>query len=78
MDKRGHVSSFRVRGWGVHWHVRRGHDQMEIPQHRHWDADGRGSPHCISWYQNQLILTTCHVRYHIALWDIGASDSSDL
>ena len=30
---------------------------------------GRGSSHCISWHQNQLILTTFHVCYHIALWD---------
>ena len=32
-------------------------------------AYGGGSSHCSSRYQNQLILTTCHVRYHIALWD---------
>ena len=35
----------------------------------HWDAYWRGSSHCNSWYQNQLVLTVCHVRYHIALWD---------
>ena len=32
------------------------------------EAHGLGSSHCISWYQIQLSLTTCHVRYHIALW----------
>ena len=29
----------------------------------------RGGSHCMSRYQSQLILATCHVRYHIALWD---------
>ena len=33
------------------------------------DAFGRGSSLCISWYQNQLILTTCCVRCRITLWD---------
>jgi hypothetical protein len=35
----------------------------------HWDADRRGSSRYISWYQNQLTLTTCHIRHHIAVWD---------
>ena len=35
----------------------------------HGDAYGRGSSHCIAWYQNQLLLTTCHVRSRIASWD---------
>jgi hypothetical protein len=34
----------------------------------HWDAFGCGSSHCISWYQIQLIPTTCFGRYRIALW----------
>ena len=33
------------------------------------DAHGRGSARCIAQHQNQLILTTCHVRYCIILWD---------
>ena len=24
---------------------------------------------CITWYQNQQILTTCQIRYHSHLWD---------
>ena len=35
----------------------------------HGDAYGRGSSHCISWYQKQFILTTCFVCYRIAVWD---------
>ena len=34
-----------------------------------WDAYRRGSSHCISWFQIELTLTTCHVRYHTELWD---------
>ena len=37
-----------------------------------WDAVGRGSSHCISWYQIQLILTMCFFRYRTALWDTGS------
>ena len=25
--------------------------------------------HCITWFQTQLILTTCQTRYHSHLWD---------
>ena len=25
--------------------------------------------HCITWFQTQLILTTCQIRYHSHLWD---------
>ena len=35
----------------------------------HWNAFGRASPHCISWYQIQLILTMRYARDHSALWD---------
>ena len=24
---------------------------------------------CITWFQTQLILTTCQIRYHSHLWD---------
>jgi hypothetical protein len=34
-----------------------------------FDAYGRGSSCCCSWYQIQLSLTMCYVRYHTALWD---------
>jgi hypothetical protein len=36
---------------------------------RMWDSFGRGGSHCISWYQIQLIITACHVRYRIAFFD---------
>ena len=25
--------------------------------------------HCITWFQTQLILTTCQIRYHSHFWD---------
>ena len=34
-----------------------------------WDAYRRGSSRCISWYHIWLILTSCYVRHHVALWD---------
>ena len=30
---------------------------------------GVGVSHCISWFQTQLILTTCHIHSHSHLWD---------
>ena len=38
----------------------------------HWDAFGRHSSRCISWYQIQLILSMCHVHYRITLCDNGS------
>ena len=35
----------------------------------HWDAFRCGSSNCTSWYQIQLVLITCYVRYRIALCD---------
>ena len=39
----------------------------------HWGALWCGSSHCIWWYQIQLTLTTCDVRYHTVLWDDGGA-----
>ena len=25
--------------------------------------------HCITWFQTQLVLTTCQIHYHSHLWD---------
>ena len=25
--------------------------------------------HCITWFQTQLIVTACQIRYHSHLWD---------
>ena len=30
---------------------------------------GMAVSHCITWFQTQLILTTCQIRYHSHLWD---------
>ena len=30
---------------------------------------GVAVPHCITWFQTQLIPTTCQIRYHSHLWD---------
>ena len=30
---------------------------------------GVAIPHCITWFQTQLILTMCQTRYHSHLWD---------
>ena len=34
-------------------------------------------PHCITWFQTQLIRTTCQIRYHGHCGIIVALDSSD-
>ena len=33
--------------------------------------------HCITWFQTQLILTTCQIRYHSHCGIIVALDSSE-
>ena len=44
---------------------------------------GTGKPtgvavsHCITWFQTQLILTTCQIRYHGQCGIIVAMDSSE-
>ena len=48
-----------------------------IVPHAHWEAYGRGSLHCITWFQTQLILSTCQIRYHNQCGIIVALDSSE-
>ena len=33
------------------------------------EPTGVAVSHCITWFQTQLILTTCQIRYHSHLWD---------
>ena len=34
----------------------------------HWKPTGVADSHCILWYQTQLILTACQIRYQSHLW----------
>ena len=43
----------------------------------HGNAVGLDVSHCITWFQIQLILTTCQIRYHTRCGIIVALDSSE-
>ena len=42
-----------------------------------WKPMGVAVSHCIPWFQPQLILTTCQIRYHTRGGIIVAPDSSE-
>ena len=41
-------------------------------------STGVAISHCITWFQTQLILTTCQIRYHNHCGIIAALDSSQV
>ena len=69
-------------------HAAQGPALPEVPRPRIFFAHstkllGTGKPtgvavsHCITWFQTQLILTTCQIRYHGQCGIIVVLDSSE-
>ena len=48
-------------------YANRGRHNLSRAPVAHWDAFGRGSSHCIPWYQIRQVLTACNARYHTVL-----------